>query len=254
MYNRICYVSYIFFISVCTLCTLMKFHRIIIFCFDLTIGRSLQPSYPTFMVTPTPTINSVLLTVGISLGTVLLICCAISFPIVWMCFCGGSCPGSSSIQSENSHRNTSGARYPRQTPVVVDLTQPPHAFDLVPQTEPPESTITNSQPSNPITTQPMPSDGTLTEVPPPAYDLQDDYTTYNEDMNKPADPPPPYQSTTVPSSPPLYSASDVFIHHPTSGGNNVQHVPDLSHTPNTHTPDPSHVPQPDPAQMRDTEV
>ena len=52
--------------------------------------------------------------------------------------------------------------------------QPPTEFDL-PQPEPTESTITYSHPSNPITTQPMPSDGTctLTEVPPPAYDLQD---------------------------------------------------------------------------------
>lgn len=70
-----------------------------------------------------------------------------------------------------SSRGTSGD-YPRQPPTEFDLPQP----------EPPESTITNSRPSNPITTQPTPSDGTwsgdettLTEAPPPVYDLQDDY-------------------------------------------------------------------------------
>ena len=175
--------------------------------------------------------------------------------------------------TDTQSRGTSGATYPRQPPTEFGLPQP----------EPPESTITNSQPSNPITTQPMPSDGTLTEAPPPAYDLQDDYITYNENK-KPADSPPPYQST-IPSSPPLYSTSDVFTYHPTSGGNNIQldavpnlsqtrqptcnlpctpqpdlsHTlqPELSHTPQpdlSHTaqPDLSHTPQPDPAQMRDT--
>lgn len=98
---------------------------------------------------------------------------------------------------------------------------------------------TLNEPSNPITTQPMPSDGTLVEAPPPAYDLQDDYATFDEN-NKPACSPPPYQSTTTPSSPPLYSTS-VFTYHHIDRGDNIQldtvpgpdPQPDLSHSPQT---------------------